>query len=359
MAASECLGVDCDLCKDACSISLALGGKSSPREKLISAKNIITGGNYGLNDIKNIFQCTKCRACELICPEDIEITRFIDEARGKYVLEKGVKFGGQRQIIRSIGRYGNPFNQPGSRIAWLHEKYPRASDTLLFIGCFCSYISKGMAQASFSILKKLNIDFTILGEDESCCGYFVYNTGDHRGADAIIKRNREIFKGLNIKRIISICPGCTTFLKKYYDMDIEVLHITQVIANTIKEGDIRFKELKESVTFHDSCNISRSLGIYQEPRDILKKLGYEVVEMEFSRERALCCGADGGMKVTFPNLALKIGKVRLNGMASQCNRILTVCPFCVYNLREASDKYDMGIDVLNILEVLDRQMTAK
>jgi len=329
-------------------MSIALGYKYSPDKKLASAEKIIEG-NYKPSDIKNIFQCTKCRACEEICPEHIEITKIIDTARGKYVSEKGVKFGAQRELIKNVRQYGSPFGRSKSRVTFPEAPRSSAPRTLFFTGCFSSYVNKDIALASFNILKKLGIDFTYLGDEEPCCGYFIYNTGDHKTSKELIEKNRRLFKERGIERIITVCPGCTTFLTKYYNMDIEVVHISKMISGIIKERVIPLKKHNGTVTFHDACNIGRSLGLYQEPRDMIHALGYTLVEMVLSKESAICCGADGGMKIVFPGLAIEIGKTRLDGMPEECDRLFTICPFCLANLKEASDKYKKGVEILSLL----------
>jgi heterodisulfide reductase subunit D len=329
-------------------MSVALGYKYSPDKKLVSAGKIMEG-NYKPSDVKNIFQCTKCRACEQICPEHIEITKLIDMARGKYVAEKGVKFGAQRELIKNVCQYGSPFGRSASRVAF--PKAPRTSEcrTLFFAGCFSSYVNKDIALAGFNILKKLGIDFIYLGDDEPCCGYFIYNTGDHKTSGELLEKNKKLFKEKNIERIITVCPGCSTFFTKYYHMDTSVVHISKVISDVIKEKEIPLKKYNGMVTFHDACNIGRSLGLYQEPRDMIHALGYTLVEMALSKESAICCGADGGMKIVFPGLAIEIGKTRLDGMPKNCDRLFTICPFCLSNFKEASDKYKKGVEVLNLL----------
>ncbi len=350
----KCTG--CGLCSEACSVSMVLGELSSPEEKLKSCSKVMEG-NYSFKDVENIFQCTKCQACEEVCPQDINITAAIDDARERCVLERGVRFAQQRQVIKNAVKYGSPFGKAGSRISFLEGDYPETSDTLLFIGCFSSYMTKGVARASVSLLRKLSVDFSMLGEDEPCCGYFIYNTGDHKTAQEMVDRNRKLFQE-RAKRIITICPGCTTFLKKYYHLDMEVEHITEVISRIIQDKGITLEESGEEVTFHDACNIGRSLQIYQPPRDIALSMGYRLTEMERSREKAICCGADGGMKLSFPDLALKVGKARLEGVPHGIDKLITVCPFCLQNLKEASLKYGMGVEVLHLLELLDSKLKA-
>ncbi len=348
---------ECGACEEVCSMTLASGGKNSPAEKLRSAAKVMAG-NYKPSDIKNIFQCTKCRACEVVCPEGIGVTEIIDGARGKYVSKKGVKFGAQRELIRNVKAFGTPFGRSGSRVVL--PKVPRTPlpRTLLFTGCFSAYVNKDIALASFNILRKLGIAFTCL-EDEPCCGYFIYNTGDHASAAELIEKNIRRFKEMGIERIISVCPGCTTFLTRNYHMDIEVVHISKLVSDLIEAGPVPIKPSEGAVTFHDACNIGRSLGLYEEPRNIIHAMGYSLVEMALSRERAMCCGADGGMKIIFPGLAVEIGKKRLEkGMPEGCHKLFTICPFCLTNLKEASRTYGRDIEMSNLLVEFDRSLSS-
>jgi Fe-S oxidoreductase len=343
----------CGTCSNACSISAVLGEKLSPENILKSCKRIEEGTCKPI-DIMNVYRCTKCRACEEACPEEIKITGIIDSTRGKYVSEKGVRFGAQREIIKNILKYGSPFGISGSRVVFPEKQSTtRANETLLFIGCYSSYVNKDIAAAGFNILKKLGIDFTYFGKEEPCCGYYIYNTGEHKSSNYLVEKNKGLFKEKGIKKIISVCPGCTSFLTQYYKMDIEVVHISKIVSNVMKEGNIPIKKHKGFVSFHDACNIGRSLGLYTEPREMINALGYNLVEMELTREKAICCGADGGMKIIFPGLSLEIGKKRLEGMPKDCNKLFTICPYCLANLRESSEKNKYGIDIMNLLVVFN------
>ena len=334
-------------------MTLASGAKYSPAKKLLSAGKVMEG-HYKPSDIKNIFQCTKCRACEAACPEAIGITEIIDEARRKYVSEKGVKFGAQRELIRNVKAFGTPFGRSGTRVDL--PRLPKGPRTLLFTGCFSAYVNKEIARASFSILKKLAVDFTCLA-DEPCCGYFIYNTGDHESAADLVEKNIKRFKESGIERIISVCPGCSTFLTRNYDMDIEVVHISKLISDLIETRPVPLQTHKGKVTFHDACNLGRSLGLYEEPRNIIHAMGYSLVEMALSRERAMCCGADGGMKIVFPGLAVEIGKKRLEkGIPEECEKLFTICPFCLTNFKEASLKYKHDVEMLNLLVEFDNSL---
>ena len=140
------------------------------------------------------------------------------------------------------------------------------------------------------------------------------------------------------------------------ELPFEVKHITEVIVEMINNNEIPFKESeveKIKVTYHDPCHLGRHMNLYDIPREIIKKIpGIELVEMKRNRQNAWCCGAGGGVKSQFPELALKISKERIKeAIETRAEILLTSCPFCVGNLSDTLEKSDL--DVKNKIKVID------
>ena len=135
-------------------------------------------------------------------------------------------------------------------------------------------------------------------------------------------------------------------LKKHYKevlgerWDIEVEHITQTIFKSQKS---KAKSQKfEKVTYHDPCHLGRQMGVYEEPREIIKNLGYEILEMELNRGESFCCGGGGGVKSNEPELANKIAKDRLSQAKKTGAKIIcTACPLCYLHLKENSQDLEV------------------
>ncbi|MHA1381259.1 MAG: (Fe-S)-binding protein [Candidatus Helarchaeota archaeon] len=343
----------CGECERVCSIFLQTG-KDSPFEKIEVAKEIFHSSQKP-ERWETVFLCTKCEACDTICPEEIPITKIVDEARKTCVEKWGIQYPRQKVIIENILKTGNPFGKEESRTSWLEEEIPEKSKTLLHLGCMLSFPNSKMGKNIISVLKKLDIDFTI-SPNESCCGYFVWNTGNHKIANQIIEQNLKEFQ--KYERIIVACAGCYTFLKGYYPLKNELKHVIEIITEKLKEKSINIidskKIAKKVAIFQDSCHLARPHGVVEPPREVLNKMGYILVEFDLTKDEGLCCGADGGMRIINLPFALKMGKRRLEQALEKNDTLFTLCPFCIHNFRESAEKYGVPIQIKDLFEELNK-----
>jgi Fe-S oxidoreductase len=211
---------------------------------------------------------------------------------------------------------------------------------LFYPGCMQKFVLHDLQDNYEKILRKCGIDFIKLKDLEACCGSPVINAGYSVDFEALAKKNYKIFKEHGVKKIISPCPACfKTFGKEYPKIiegfDIEVEHVTQTIWNAIKEEKIKVKKLKKpvKVTYHDPCHLGRHCGIYDEPREIIRALGYNLVEMKSTREDAFCCGGGGGLRSNYPELAEEVAKERIDQAKEiRVKIIATTCAMCKSNL---------------------------
>ncbi|MFH1307603.1 MAG: (Fe-S)-binding protein [archaeon] len=214
--------------------------------------------------------------------------------------------------------------------------------TLFYPGCLTKYVLKAETQNYRKILEKIGVDY-IMMEDEFCCGSPAINAGYEADTRKLARKNLEKFKEKNIKKIITGCPACYKMLKKEYkellpDWDIEVEHITTVILEALEKKPRLVARINDDkVTYHDPCHLGRHMGIYDEPREILKMIGYNIVEMANSREFALCCGGGGGLRVNNQELANSIALERIKqAKKTGAIKIITTCPLCFSHIQENS-----------------------
>jgi Fe-S oxidoreductase len=229
-------------------------------------------------------------------------------------------------------------------------------NTLYYPGCMTKLILKNIQEKYEKILRNCGIDFITLKDLEFCCGSPVKNAGYFEDFKKLAEKNFKTFREHSVKRIVFNCPACFyTFSREYKKLlpkwNIETEHIVTLIWNMIKRGKLKLKKVDKSVkvSYHDPCYLGRYSGIYDEPRNIIRELGYELIEMKLNREKALCCGGGGGLRSNFLELSKEISRERIKDAESAGVEILiTTCPMCYVCLKENSKK----VRVLELSELL-------
>lgn len=212
---------------------------------------------------------------------------------------------------------------------------------IYFRGCTAREKETDISRATEKLLKLADIEYHIL-DDEKCCGSVLFRTGFEDEALEQISKNTEVFKD---ELILTSCAGCYKTFKDDYD-DVDVIHISQLIDDLIKNKKLNFSKKDLNVTFHDSCHLGRHSNVFDSPRDVIKAVA-NLVEMENIRENSLCCGAGGGVKSAYPEIASEMAKSRINqARDTGCETLITACPFCKLNLENGD------LEVLDLTEFL-------
>ena len=212
---------------------------------------------------------------------------------------------------------------------------------LYFRGCTAREKQTSIAEATEKLLNLAGVDYHIL-KDEACCGSVLLRTGFLKEAQEQIAKNSEAFKD---ETVLTSCAGCYKTLKEDYE-NIDVIHISQLLNNLISEGKLNFSKNDFNVSYHDSCHLGRHMEIFDDPRRVIESVA-DLVEMENNRENSLCCGAGGGVKSAYPEIADEMAKSRI-GQAkdTECEILNTACPFCKLNLENDE------MEVLDLTEFL-------
>ena len=212
---------------------------------------------------------------------------------------------------------------------------------LYFRGCTAREKETSIQKATEKLLDIAGVDYHIL-EDEKCCGSVLLRTGFFNEAQRQIEKNTEILNG---EKIITSCAGCYKTLKDDYE-GLDVIHISQLLDELIRDGKLNLEKGELDVTYHDSCHLARHMEVFDEPRNVIGALA-NIVEMENNRENSLCCGAGGGVKSAYPEIATQMAKTRIDqAMDTGCKTLVTACPFCKLNL--SNDE----LEVLDLTEFL-------
>ncbi|VEF48308.1 iron-sulfur-binding reductase [Bacillus freudenreichii] len=216
-------------------------------------------------------------------------------------------------------------------------------EVLFWVGCAAAYDPrlKRIAAAFADIMNKAEVSFAILGNEERCTGDIARRMGDEDLYENLAKTNIETLNRHKVTSIVTTCPHCFNMFKNEYPKlggSFEVEHYTTFIYKLIETGRLKVPktEKKEIITYHDPCYLGRQNGIFEEPRSILEILGYEIKEMEHTKEKSFCCGAGGGMMFQDVDKGEKINNVRAKeAVSTGASTTATGCPFCLVMMEEA------------------------
>lgn len=364
----------CGNCRTVCPVFEHIGWESaSPRGKLFHIKQLLQQGasKQELLDeefVKRIFQCSLCVRCEEVCQTEISMLRLWQAVRAD--LGARGQWPKEIQAIRdaTLKDHNLYAVSNANRTFWAmmieDEVLPRVNkvaDVAYFVGCVAAFTGRvaTIPESTVAILNAADVDYTILGPDEWCCGNPLFFVGAHSEARELALHNLEKLSQLKVKTLVTTCAGCYRAFSKEYpwllgeDIGIEVLHLPQFLSQLIDQGQIEFSQPREmTITYHDPCEIGRHCGIYDEPRHVLSSLpGVELVEMSNNRNNSECCGGGGLLKATDPDLSLDIAARRIeHALGCGATDMVSACVTCKLQFAEAAMEKDLNIGIHDISE---------
>jgi Fe-S oxidoreductase len=345
--------IQCGKCTGGCPVS---------RKTVLNIRSLIyhmlVEPEMDVNVHPELWDCTCCFTCVERCPKDVRPADLVIGLRGQLV-ESGRIPETIGAALMGVFRQGNPSGvaredraawtnggdrgDPSGRSGRLEVKAAQEGcDVLLFVGCSPAYDPRVqvVTRALVRALEAAGLDFGTLGTEESCCGNEVRRMGEVGLFEMLVEENGELIRATRAERLVAISPHCFNTLKNEYGLDgMEVLHYTQLVSELIEQGRLKFSgEVKKTVTYHDPCFLGKQNHIFDEPRAILEAIpGVELVEMDRSRERSLCCEGGGGrMWAEGTNLEERLAFQRVQEAFETGAEILAVaCPFCLLTLEDA------------------------
>ena len=211
-------------------------------------------------------------------------------------------------------------------------------EVLFWVGCAGSFDdrAKKITKAFVKLLQQAKVDFAVLGTEESCTGDPAKRAGNEFLFQMQAATNIEVLNGYEIKKVVTACPHCFNTLKNEYPAlggDYDVMHHTQFLKTLLNEGRLKVEGGKfkgKKITFHDPCYLGRANNEYEAPRDLLRKLEVELVEMRKCKQNGLCCGAGGGQMFKEPEPGNKDVNIERTEQALEVEPeiIAAGCPFC-------------------------------
>jgi Fe-S oxidoreductase len=237
-------------------------------------------------------------------------------------------------------------------------------EVLFWVGCAGSFDdrAKKITKAFVRILNKAKVEFAVLGAEESCTGDPAKRSGNEFLFQMQAVTNIEVMNAYEIKKIVTACPHCFNTLKNEYpDLGgkYEVVHHTQFLKGLLDDGRLTIEggQFKgKRITFHDPCYLGRANNVYEAPRELIRKLDAELVEMKSCKSRGLCCGAGGAQMFKEPEEGIKDINVERTEQALETKPqiIAAGCPFCNTMMTDGvkSKEKEQDIEVLDIAELI-------
>ncbi len=238
----------------------------------------------------------------------------------------------------------------------------KEAEVLFWVGSAGSFDdrAKKITRAFVKIMNKANVNFGVLGSEESSSGDAAKRAGNEFLFQMQAMMNIEMLNAYNVKRIVTTCPHSYNTLKNEYKVlggEYQVLHHTEFITELLEQGKLSVSgDLKgKRITYHDPCYLGRANNVYDSPRELIKSLGVELVEMKRSRRLSFCCGAGGAQMFKEPEKGIQDININrtVEALDLDPDIIATGCPFCNTMMTDGVKAVDEGsAEVKDIAELI-------
>ena len=320
-------------------------------------------------EVTDIFRCVGCDNCLAECPRGVNISDVLRAVR-RILVDYGSYPNEMKDIVSRSSSYGNPLGEPADkRASWAENsgipRFKSGFDYLYNPCCIPAYDTRAtkIARATGEILKVAGVSFGVLGGEESCCGEAVRRVGAEEVFQDLAHRNIDSYKNFNVKTVLTTSPHCSlVFSREYpkFGAQFVSLHISQLLYQLLEDKRITpQKPFNRKVVYHDPCTLGRQLGIYEEPRGLLRSVpGLELVEIPvFNRKYSICCGGgSAGVWYDWPKDE-RLADFRIKQVINTGAQVLAVaCPYCLQMFEETIKSIGVEMEVMDIAEILHQSL---
>ncbi len=330
--------IRCAYCYEGCPVYKELGWESDGARGKVMLAHALLSGKLEPSDyiMDKLYQCTYCRDCVERCSSNVSIPDIITAARAD-IYEAGFGYDSHRELLDKINATGNIYGQS-------LQAPQRNGTTPVLLGCRFLERTED-AEKYLAVLEKLGVKPRVV--DEVCCGmpFGVLGYKDE------LADHKEKFKNtFPNEEFICLCTTCAFFIEKSYP-ELKPKYVIKEIAERLPQ--FNGEKLGIKAAYHDPCNLARGMNMVDEPRDILKQIGVELVEFPASGKQAECCGGGGGVLVTSKELSEKMAEKRVKqALDLNVDTLVTLCPTCELNLSNMARRNGNSLPVRNVLDLI-------
>jgi heterodisulfide reductase subunit D len=315
-----------------------------------------------------VFRCTLCGNCQEICPVGIQLKDLWISLRQDMVHSNF--YPKKIDMIRdNLAESHNVFAEDNEeRAEWVEDMddapddgyIKDKADVIYFTGCVASYfpLAQNIPVALAEILQVSDVNFTLLGKDEWCCGFPLLGAGLKELHQEFVDHNLSVVRDKEAKTVIFACPSCYQMWREFYPYEVEIAHASQFLIKLIRAGSIPLKELPLTVTYHDPCDLGRGARIFDEPRDVIRSIpGLKFVELPRNRENCQCCGGGGNLEMMDATLSGDIAKSKVEeALSTGAQAIVTSCQQCVRTMTTYVRRNKIPLKVMDITQLIHRAL---
>lgn len=363
--------VECKRCTDQCPAA-GSGQELDPRAFILAGRAALEGDGAVIGNVITetaLGQCTSCGACESICPVGIEHLQVLMGAKRAQALAsgKGMVAG---DFLESVERYGNPFKATGSARQKLIEELgipiyqPGKTEYLLWLGCVWTYNedARGSLVATIELFAQAGVSYGVL-ESESCSGHHSRRQGEELQFQTLAKDNIERLQQQNVAKVVTGCPHCFHSIRREYptldeSFSVETVHHSELLLELLEQGKIQLDRRAghgRKVTFHDPCYLGRYEKVFEAPRQVIRRAGFDLLELPRRRERSFCCGGGNAGFMSQHEEQNRVDLERKREIRESGAEVLvTACPECKMMLDAAVEE---TVDLAELLAKAARSPT--
>jgi heterodisulfide reductase subunit D len=376
----------CRLCADVCpAVSASRDGMLSALSRMKGLKEVLRSRTrffrwlFGKKDpseeqlkqfSSSVFRCTLCANCQEVCPVGIGLKNLWLSLRQDLV--QSGNYPRKIEMIRdNLQESRNVFAEANEeRADWVSDMrdapehgYVRdRAETVYFTGCVAAYfpLAQKIPMALAQILDAGGVDFTLLGEDEWCCGFPLLGAGIGGMLQQFVKHNLEAVRRRGASKIVFACPSCYQIWREHYPREFEICHASELLNHLVREGRVPFKELPLTVTYHDPCDLGRGARVFDEPREVIRSIpGIKLIELPKNRENCQCCGGGGNLEILDANLSSAIAARKIEEVVSTgAQVVVTACQQCVRTMTTYAKRNKVQIEVMDLTQLVQKALNG-
>lgn len=376
----------CRLCADVCpAVSASKDGTLSALCRMKGLRDILKGRTrlfrrfLGKKDLSEeewkrfgsaVFRCTLCAGCQETCPVGIGLKKLWLSVR-QDLFHSGY-YPQKIQMIRdNLEESRNVFGEAGEeRADWVddmrdppqHGYIKERAKLVYFTGCVAAYfpLAQTIPMALAEIFDVSGVDFTLLGEDEWCCGFPLLGAGLKELFHEYMTHNVEAVRRKGAEAVVFACPSCYQMWREYYPHEFEISHASEFLVRLLQGKRIPLKELHLTVTYHDPCDLGRGARVFDEPRQVIQSIpGVKLVELPRNREKCQCCGGGGNLEMIDADLSTAISRQKVEeALGTGAQAVVTTCQQCVRTMTTYVRRNKVPIDIMDLTQLVHKALMS-